>query len=187
MVVDEAHAIGVFGEKGYGLVQDSIIQDAIFARIVTFGKALGCHGGVILGSNELKQYLVNFARSFIYTTGLPPHSLATIQSSYESLVSLSGVENLRKLRENIAFFKSEIKRMKLDFIESNSAIHCCIITGNKKVKLIAQHLQEKGFDIKPILSPTVPVGQERLRFCLHSYNSKIEIQEVLNLLSTLVV
>ncbi len=187
LVVDEAHAIGVFGEKGYGLSQDSTIQDAIFARIVTFGKALGCHGGAILGSNELKQYLVNFARSFIYTTGLPPHSLATIQSSYEALVSLNGVENLRKLRENIAFFKSEIKRMKLDFIESNSAIHCCIISGNKKVKLIAQQLQEKGFDIKPILSPTIPVGQERLRFCLHSYNSKKEIQEVLNLLSTFVV
>ena len=187
LVVDEAHAVGVFGEKGYGLSQDSTIQDTIFARIVTFGKALGCHGGAILGSNELKQYLVNFARSFIYTTGLPPHSLATIQSSYQSLVSLNGVENLRKLRENIAFFKSEIKRVKLDFIESNSTIHCCIIPGNKKVKLIAQQLQEKGFDIKPILSPTIPVGQERLRFCLHSYNSKKEIQEVLNLLSTFVI
>ena len=187
LVVDEAHAVGIFGEKGYGLSQDSTIHDTIFARIVTFGKALGCHGGAILGSNELKQYLVNFARSFIYTTGLPPHSLATIQSSYQSLVSLNGVENLRKLRENIAFFKSEIKRVKLDFIESNSTIHCCIIPGNKKVKLIAQQLQEKGFDIKPILSPTIPVGQERLRFCLHSYNSKKEIQEVLNLLSTFVI
>jgi 8-amino-7-oxononanoate synthase len=72
------------------------------------------------------------------------------------------------------------------FIYSKSAIQCAIIPGNDKVKSIATQLQEKGFDVKPILSPTVPEGQERLRFCLHSYNSEKEITEVLELLATFV-
>ena len=71
-------------------------------------------------------------------------------------------------------------------MRSKSAIQCAIIPGNENVKTIANQLQEKGFDVKAILSPTVPEGQERLRFCLHSFNSKEEISEVLKLLSALV-
>jgi len=194
LVVDEAHAIGVLGEYGCGEVQKLEIGKDIFARIITFGKAFGCHGAAILGSSDLKQYLVNFARSFIYTTALPPHSLATIKASYNVILSPSPElrtgfneeSQLKKLHINIRHFKSEIKRLNLDFIISKSAIHCCIIKGNEHVKSIAERLQENGFDVKPILSPTVPAGQERLRFCLHSYNSKKEMSEVLTLLSTFV-
>ena len=188
LVVDEAHAVGVIGENGCGHVQRLELQEAIFARIITFGKALGCHGAAVLGSNELKNYLVNFSRSFIYTTALPPHSLATIKSSYQSLVSTNGVDNLKGLGKNIQFFKSEINENNLqdNFINSDSAIHCCVVSGNEKVKSIAKKIQEKGFDVKAILSPTVPEGQERLRFCLHSYNSEKEIQEVLELLHKLI-
>jgi 8-amino-7-oxononanoate synthase len=190
LVVDEAHAIGVCGQKGSGEVQRLEIQNAVFARIITFGKALGCHGAAVLGSNELKKYLINFSRSFIYTTALPPHSLATIKTAYNQLIILSDNEEsqLKKLYKNIKYFNSEINKNNLQnhFINSNSAIHCCVISGNKKVKSIAQKIQEKRFDVKAILSPTVPEGQERLRFCLHSYNSKKEIQEVLNVLSTFV-
>ena len=188
LIVDEAHAVGVCGQNGCGEVQRLELQEEIFARIITFGKALGCHGAAVLGNNELKDYLINFSRSFIYTTALPPHSLATIKSSYKSLISSGGVENLRALRKNIQFFKAEIKKNKIQnqFINSDSAIHCCVVSGNEKVKSIAKKIQEKRFDVKAILSPTVPEGQERLRFCLHSYNSKKEIQEVLNVLSTFV-
>ena len=164
-------------------IQKLNLQNDVFARIVTFGKALGCHGAAILGSYQLQQYLINFARSFIYTTGLSPHSLATIKCVYDELVSSSEVENSKQLQENIHHFTSETKRLELDFIESKSAIHCCVISGNKKVKSIAQKLQEKGFDVKPILSPTVSVNEERLRFCLHAYNSKEEITRVLESLS----
>ena len=72
LIIDEAHAFGVFGKKGHGLVQDLGIENKIFVRLVTYGKALGCHGGAILGSTALKEYLVNFSRAFIYTTGLSP-------------------------------------------------------------------------------------------------------------------
>ncbi|RYE11960.1 MAG: aminotransferase class I/II-fold pyridoxal phosphate-dependent enzyme, partial [Sphingobacteriales bacterium] len=82
LVIDEAHALGVFGTTGEGLAHVHCNPDDIFARIVTFGKALGCHGAAVLGSADLKSYLINFARSFIYTTALPPHSLATIISAY---------------------------------------------------------------------------------------------------------
>ena len=188
LIVDEAHAVGVFGQKGCGEVQKLGLQNKIFARIITFGKALGCHGAAILGTKELKNFLVNFSRSFIYTTALPPHSLATIKSSYELLDSKTGEEQLRELSQNIEFFKSEINKNNLQnhFIYSDSAIHCCVLSGNEKVKDAAQKMLIEGFDVKAILSPTVPEGQERLRFCLHSYNSKKEIQEVLNLLSTFV-
>ena len=186
LVVDEAHALGVFGENGEGLVQMLDLQNKVFARIMTFGKGLGCHGAAIVGSQELCDYLVNFARSFIYTTGLSPHSVATILVAYQNLQSEK--ETIEKLRENIVHFNQEknLLGLKPMFVRSKSAIQSAIIPGNENVKSIARQLQEKGFDVKAILSPTVPVGQERLRFCLHSFNSKEEISGVLSLLSTFV-
>ncbi|MEO0046403.1 MAG: 8-amino-7-oxononanoate synthase [Bacteroidota bacterium] len=186
LVIDEAHALGVFGEQGEGVIQSIGLQDKVFARIMTFGKGLGCHGAAILGSAELKSYLVNFARSFIYTTGLSPHSVATILVAYQHLAQEKNT--LQALRNNILFFNQEKLRLGLKplFVYSKSAIQCAIIPGNDKVKSIAIQLQQKGFDVKPILSPTVPEGQERLRFCLHSYNSQTEISNVLELLATFV-
>ena len=186
LVVDEAHALGVFGATGEGLVQLLGLQDQVFARIMTFGKGLGCHGAAILGSAQLKEYLVNFSRSFIYTTGLSPHSVATILLAYQHLKKDS--VSILKLRENSIHFNQELHLLGLKqlFVRSKSAIQSAIIPGNEKVKAIASQLQEKGFDVKAILSPTVPEGQERLRFCLHSYNSTEEISEVLRLLSTFV-
>lgn len=184
LVVDEAHALGVFGEQGEGLVQMLGLQDEIFARIMTFGKGLGCHGAAIIGSLELKSYLVNFARSFIYTTGLSPHSVASILVGYEHLEK--DLFPILKLKENIVFFNQHKNMLSLKplFVRSKSAIQSAIIPGNEKVKSIANQLHQKGFDVKAILSPTVPEGQERLRFCIHSYNSTEEICEVLTLLST---
>jgi 8-amino-7-oxononanoate synthase len=158
-------------------------QNDVFARIITFGKGLGCHCAAVLGSDKLKSYLVNFARSFIYTTGLSPHSVATIYIAYQHL--LKEKVAMQKLKHNIKYF-NQVKTqngLKSLFVYSKSAIQSAIIPGNEKVKSIASKLQENGFDVKAILSPTVPEGQERLRFCLHSYNSEEEISEVLRLLS----
>lgn len=186
LVIDEAHALGVFCEQGEGVVQSLGLEDKIFARIMTFGKGLGCHGAAILGSRELKSYLVNFARSLVYTTALSPHSVGTILQSYKCLAEEK--QSIEKLKTNIIFFNQEKMRLGLKpmFVYSKSAIQCAIIPGNDKVKNIASQLQHKGYDVRPILSPTVPQGQERLRFCLHSYNSEKEISEVLQLLSTFV-
>lgn len=187
LIVDEAHAVGVFGKNGCGLVRKLNLEKEVFATIVTFGKAMGCHGAAILGSENLKEYLINFARSFIYTTALPLHALTTIKMAFEELVILNDNKESQqeKLQANIQYFNSQLKinYSKLNFIESNSAIYCCIFLGNDNVKSIANQLQEKGFDVKPILSPTVAKGQERLRICLHAYNSQKEIKEVLELLT----
>ncbi len=185
LVVDEAHAIGVFGQQGVGLLQELGVETQVFARIYTFGKGLGCHGAAILGSAVLRSYLINFARSFIYTTGLSPHAVATIATAYTALQTTPAVQ---QLRDNIQFFNEQLAQHGLDqiFIPSTTAIHCCVLSGNDTVKRIATVVQQAGFEVKPILSPTVPVGQERLRFCLHAYNSTTEIAEVLALLATFV-
>ena len=186
LVVDEAHALGVFGENGCGLLQQLQVQNKIFARIMTFGKGLGCHGAAILGSDELKNYLVNFARSFIYTTGLSPHAIANIYCASQELSNDKAAQHA--LRDNINFFtqQKQLLGLKPLFVRSKSAIQSAIIPGNEKVKAIASQLQENGFDVKAILSPTVPEGQERLRICIHSYNSEAEISKVLELLATFV-
>ena len=190
LIIDEAHALGVFGDSqasgSEGLIQSVNLQDKIFARLVTFGKGLGCHGAAILGSNALKEYLVNFARSFIYTTALSPHAVATILMAYQNLASEKSP--VLKLRENINFFNQEKQLLGLKplFVRSKSAIQSAVIPGNEKVKTVAKQLQEKGFDVKAILSPTVPEGQERLRICLHSYNTEKEISDLLRLLSDFV-
>ncbi|WP_136667632.1 pyridoxal phosphate-dependent aminotransferase family protein [Flavobacterium sp. H122] len=179
LIVDEAHALGVFGENGEGLVQSLHLQDKVFARIMTFGKGLGCHGAAVLGSKELKSYLVNFARSFIYTTGLSPHAVATILVAYQQLKSDSNA--VADLKQNIIWFnqQKQLQGLKPMFVYSKSAIQCAIVQGNDNVKRIASQLQQNGFNVKPILSPTVPQGQERLRFCLHSYNSTEEISALI--------
>ncbi|NHN27173.1 pyridoxal phosphate-dependent aminotransferase family protein [Flavobacterium jejuense] len=179
LVIDEAHALGVFGTNGEGVVQSLQLHDKIFARIMTFGKGLGCHGAAILGSEDLKSYLVNFSRSLIYTTALSPHSVATILVAYQELAKSQNL--IQKLKDNSNFFNDLTANLELSLFNS-SAIKSIVISGNEKVKQVSSLLYEKGFDVKPILSPTVLVGQERLRFCLHSYNSKDEIKKSLELL-----
>ncbi len=185
LIVDEAHAIGVCGKNGEGLVQELGLENEVFARIITFGKALGCHGASVLCKSDLKSYLINFARSFIYTTALPPHSVATICAAYKELA----INNQTRidLKSNIAILLSAIKENQLDahFIASKSAIHCCVIPGNNQVKNISEAIKNMGFDVKPILSPTVAEGAERLRICVHSYNTNTEITDLVSALRTL--
>src|SRR5690606_34285856 len=111
LVVDEAHATGVFG-KGTDLISELGLETEVFARIITFGKAMGCHGAAILGSRPLTDYLINFARSFIYTTALPPHAVASILAAYDFLKG-NGAHIAEQLHGNIAHFKHEMERLQL--------------------------------------------------------------------------
>jgi len=184
LILDEAHAIQGVDDTIEDHSMKEFRDEVLFARIVTFGKAIGVQGSAILGRTDLKTYLLNFARSIIYTTALPPKTIASILTAFQSIETAEVKERKKGLKENILIFTEEVNNLKLDkfFIPSNSAIHSCIVPGNSKVKMIAAVLQEKGFDVRPILSPTVPLGQERLRFCLHSYNTPNEIKEVLSIL-----
>lgn len=183
LIVDEAHATGVIGDKGQGLVQALGLEKKVFARVITFGKALGAHGAAILCGQELRDYLINFARSFIYTTALPPHSIATIIAAYEFLTL--NTATVEKSQTAIRYFNHQLEScgLNIHFIPSDSAIHCAIIPGNDRVKSLSRKLKQQGYDVKPILSPTVPEGQERLRFCLHSFNTQEEISTLLKALT----
>ncbi len=179
LIVDEAHGIGVFGDQGKGLCQELNIQNDCFARIYTYGKAMGCHGAAVLGSEELKHYLINFSRSFIYTTAMPEHSLLTIKAAYQLLPKTN---EIKKLRNNIIYFNSKTNSDN-SFIESTSSLHCKFIIGSKQVQDLEEKLAKSDLFVKSIKSPTVKEGQERIRICLHSFNTKEEIDLLANSLS----
>lgn len=185
LILDEAHATGVIGANGEGLAQSLNLESKIFARIHTFGKAMGCHGAIVLGSEKLKQYLVNFSRSFIYTTALAEHSLCAIENAYHKLKSSS--ESIGQLHLNINLFKAlALKKLSAQLIPSSSPIQCILVPGNRAVKKIEHQLELKGFNIKAILHPTVEEGKERIRICIHSFNTEEEIKTCVKSLEELI-
>jgi 8-amino-7-oxononanoate synthase len=178
LIVDEAHATGVFGKRGEGLVNEALEPgEQIFARVHTFGKALGCHGAVVLGSPVLRDWLINYARSFIYTTALPPSSLAAVAAAYELLAEQPGL--IATLQERIVQFREAADQYLVKgVLPSQSAIQCLIIPGNTAARELSEKLATAGFDIRAILSPTVPLGSERLRICIHHFNSAAEVEKL---------
>jgi 8-amino-7-oxononanoate synthase len=181
LIVDEAHATGVVGPNGRGSVCALGIAEKTFARVHTFGKALGCHGAAVVGSSLLRQYLVNFARSFIYTTALPPHSVQVIREAYSCLTDTQFSN--ANLHQNIAYFRHRAEAQKLrGLIESTTPIQAIVIGGNEATKNLANTLQSEGLLVNAILHPTVAEGMERLRICLHAFNKKQEIDTLINLI-----
>jgi len=176
LIVDEAHALGVFGK---GLINQLHLENEVFARVMTFGKALGCHGAIVLGSENLRAYLINFARSFIYTTAAPLHQLAAIKMGYEYLSNSQSIVD--SLQNKIELYNSLMPGI----YENHSAIKTLITGGNNNTKHIASQLQQSGFDVRAILSPTVPEGFERLRICLHAFNSDDHITQLTDILKQL--
>jgi 8-amino-7-oxononanoate synthase len=178
LIIDEAHATGIVGAKGEGLVQDLQLQNHVFARIHTFGKACGCHGAAVLGSNALRDYLVNFARSFVFSTSLPEHSVAFIESSYEIFPAMH--KERSHLQQLVQQFR--LATMRYEKLLSGTPIQAVIIPGNEAVRAVAEQLQREGFDVRPILYPTVPKGKERLRIVLHAFNTQEELDQLTTLL-----
>jgi len=179
LIVDEAHATGIIGNKGEGLVHHLGLQGRCFARIHTFGKAVGCHGAIILGSDTLRNYLINFCRPFIYSTALPPSSVMPIKSAYQIFPGLQK-ERIHLQTLVLQYKSSYIPYEKLN---SDTPIQGIIVPGNEAVKKIADRLQGNNLDVRPILYPSVPKGSERLRIVLHAYNTDRELQQLINLLS----
>jgi 8-amino-7-oxononanoate synthase len=172
LVVDEAHATGIMGQQGEGLVQAKGLAACVTARIHTFGKAVGTQGAVILGSQTLKAYLVNFAKPFIYTTALPPVLLQCIRNSYYTFPRMH--EARQKVKSLSQYLEEQLVAQGRTVIHGRGPIKALI-----HVKRLAAHLQEAGFDVRPILAPTVPQGQERLRICLHAYNTFAQLNALL--------
>jgi 8-amino-7-oxononanoate synthase len=174
LVVDEAHATGVVGKHGEGLVCKLGLENKVFARVHTFGKALGCHGAAVAGSDQLKQFLINFARSFVYTTALPDNALHAATCAYQYLAS----DNFSNapLHELITYFRGKIiDAGGTGWKNSISAIQALVVGDNERSRSLATKLQRAGLQINPILHPTVPLGMERLRVCLHAFNTRAQI------------
>lgn len=176
LIVDEAHSGGVFGKEGKGLCDELGISSSVFIRLFTFGKAYGAHGAVVCCSAEVRQFLVNFARSFIYTTALPEAMYAHILNQIER----SKPQILREqLQKNITHFTQNVQST---LSAVNSPIQVIEFSNLEECKQKAAQLQESGFAVKAILPPTVPAGSQRLRICLHAFNTREEIDRLVSLL-----
>lgn len=169
LIVDEAHACGVYGKEGRGLVDELGLNQDVFIRIATFGKAWGFHGAAVHSSENVKNYLINFARSFIYTTALPPQDYDAIHQ----ICLRTDWENRKgELHENIRFFRS-----KCTFVspsDEDSPIQILRFPKDR-LKLVIHALEQKGIMTKAIFPPTVPEGNECIRLCLHAFNTHEEI------------
>jgi 8-amino-7-oxononanoate synthase len=174
LIVDEAHATGIFGEKGKGLVYDLGLCELVFARIITFGKALGTHGAAVLGNNELRSFLINFSRSFIYTTSASFLSHLAIKCAY---LHLKNKDHQSALHGRIKYFRQNIDS-KIKLLGSHSAIQIILVPGNTEARETALKIQEAGFDVRAILSPSVAKDSERLRICLHNHNTMEDISNL---------
>jgi 8-amino-7-oxononanoate synthase len=183
LIVDEAHSVGIFGVNGTGLVAELGLVDAVFARIITFGKAFGFHGAAVLGSKELMEYLINFSRPFIYTTALPP-------KDFDTIVSMIGTNDLvsrqKLLQEKIDWFNAKIPNGLVNS-DVRSPIKMLQIHSLDAIDLLLEQLMAVNIFIKPILYPTVPLKQQGLRICLHSFNTLDEISVLCSVLSSLKV
>jgi len=186
LIIDEAHSTGIWGNKGSGLCCSLGLEEKIFARVHTFGKAMGIHGACIVGSETLIDFLINFARPFIYTTALPLHCLVAVEKAFEYLQE--NIQVQKEIKEKIETFLSFSGNYSLGaaLIPSKSPIQAVRIQGNTAAKKIAATLVKAGYEVRAILSPTVKAGEERLRICLHTYNTIEEIKGLVQKIGTIV-
>ena len=157
LLVDEAHAIGVVGEQGRGLVDEFLLADRIEVQMGTLGKALGSAGAYICGDAVLCEYLVNRARSFIFSTAPPPHCAAASRAAIELLDSIEGERLVQKLHDNTALLGANLS------LPAHSAIFPIILGDGELAVQASGKLLEAGFLVPAIRYPTVARGSERLR------------------------
>jgi 8-amino-7-oxononanoate synthase len=181
LMVDEAHATGIYGAQGKGLCSQAGLSSRIEIQMGTLSKALGVCGGFIAGKKSLIQHLLNRSRSFLFTTASPPSLAAAAHASLQLIQSQEGETLRRNLFTNITIFNQLFKRPDL-----GSPI-IPILTGSEKKALDLSHiLEQAGFLIPAIRSPTVPKGQARLRITMKSSHKSQSIEELARILLTLI-
>ncbi len=181
LIIDEAHSTGVYNDDGSGYTCQLGLEQDSFARIMTFGKGLSCHGACIVGSNELRDFLINFGKSFIYTTAPDLLSMKKVKWAIQYRKDTPDIQ--QKLFQNIEYFL-DLQKTYFPFKESFelSPIQTIEIPGNHWVKTTEKLLIKNGIATKAILSPTVPEGSERLRICIHRNHTKEDINTFWNYL-----
>jgi len=170
LMIDEAHSIGVIGSDGEGLISRDMARD-VEIIIGTFGKAFGSYGAFVACSDDIKNFLINHARTFIYSTALPPNVIAV---NIKAIEIVKKEPNLRKILQGASYeIRSGIrKRLKIE-IKSQSHIIPIIVGSNEKALWLSKGLFDKGFYVKAMRPPTVPEGSSRIRLSVtvhHDYN-----------------
>ncbi|CAJ1963223.1 unnamed protein product [Cylindrotheca closterium] len=193
VIVDEAHALGVFGENGMGVLSEFGLENhpSLLCSVHTFGKAAGCHGAVICSSQNVKEYLLNYARPIIYSTAVGLHALVTIECSYETMRNHIGKRLRRQVYRAVQLFRrllleqSAKSGRQIQLISSISPIQALVVPGNQNCLDFCQRVAYKtegNIKLFPIRSPTVPKGQERVRVIIHAHNTDQEIQQLVELM-----
>lgn len=175
LYVDEAHASGIFGKNGAGVAQEEGLSGRIDLIMGTFSKALGSFGGYLACSKKTKDYLINFARSFIYSTALPACIIAA------NLASLKLVqdepERRRKLLEKADCFRQALKKQGLK-VKGSSQIIPWVVGENQKAVDLSDKLKKRGYWTLPIRTPTVAASEARIRFSLSYAHSQVVLKKL---------
>jgi 8-amino-7-oxononanoate synthase len=170
LIIDEAHATGMFGKNGAGIIEKEQLMDQVDLVIGTFGKALGSYGAYIAGKNKFIEYSLNKARSFIFSTALPP---SVIGASLAGLEIIRNQPDLRKqVIENSRFFRNILNSNGINTGPGKSQIIPVVVGENKKAIAIARELVSNGYYVKAIRPPTVPENTARLRFSITAHHSR---------------
>ena len=177
IMVDEAHATGIFGKNGSGIVERDNLTENVDIIMGTFSKALGSFGAYIACSKQIKNYIINTCKGFIYSTALPP---AVISANIKALEIVKKEPYRRNLLlENAEYFRKELIKRGF-FVKGETQIVPLIIEDNNKLVETSRKLRKEGYWVFPIRYPTVPKGQERLRFSLNYYNNKTILKKLCN-------
>ena len=167
LIVDEAHATGIFGERGSGLIEQSGVRSKVLLSIHTAGKALGTQGAWVAASDTIVQHLVNHCRSFIYSTGISPHLAQALATSVN--VVEASTELRKRAASNAEHFRHLAHSLRLPFSPKATGPIIPIIVGDAARSLkVASSIQAAGYDVRAIRPPTVPPGTSRLRVVIHA-------------------
>jgi len=181
LMVDEAHATGVYGENGSGIIEEDNVSDGVDIAMGTFGKALGSYGAYAAASKEIIDYLVNKARTFIYSTALPP---AVVGATLAALYLIKTEPQLRlDLHKKVAFFKKQLRKNGLKDDPGPSQIVPVMIGDSARAHAIAEELQKNHIYVKAVRPPTVPEGSARLRFSITRHHKEPDLKKCAQLLS----
>lgn len=180
LMVDDAHATGVLGANGGGTGEHFSLEDKIDISMGTFGKALGGFGAFVAGSHMLREFLINRARTFIFTTGLPP---AVIASGIAALELLEMEPEIRaKLWENVGFFKNGIKELGFDTLNSETQIIPVLVGDASLTMQMGEMLLKEGVFIQGIRPPAVAQSSSRLRITIMATHARGELEFALKAL-----
>ncbi|MDB4032192.1 8-amino-7-oxononanoate synthase [Porticoccaceae bacterium] len=183
LMVDDAHGFGVLGKNGGGLIEALDLSiDQVPILVGTLGKAFGTFGAFVAGSEALIETLIQFSRSYIYTTALPPAVAVASSASLKILQAESW--RREKLVSLVSRFRLGAEQIGLDLMDSQTPIQPVQINNDQRVMEINQQLRAKGFMVGAIRPPTVPKGSGRLRICLSATHTEQQIDQLLEALES---